>query len=88
MIDIYSMDTIRNMLRYIDDDQRIARHVGCPVESISRIRADEFGPHRLPSYAPRPRERSERLDLAGESWMKSARAGSRKLAEVLARAGA
>jgi hypothetical protein len=47
-LDLETAATVRNMIGYIDDDRKIARHAGCSIAAVAAIRRN----------APKPRANS------------------------------
>lgn len=79
-MDLWSAETVRAMVRYIPDDGRIARHVGCSVREVTAIRRSQPGRARIARNEP---TESEARHVANEGWMHDARRGSDKLAAAL-----
>lgn len=46
-LDPWTAESVRNMVRYIANDGRIARHCGCAIEDVQRARR-QFKPTRRP----------------------------------------
>lgn len=85
-IDTFTAETIRNMIKYISDDDRIARHVGVHVSKVRRLREAE-AEHAPPTYAPQRKQQNENLNAANDPWINQTRRSTRALAEALAKSG-
>ena len=80
-MDLWTAETVRAMVRYISDDARIARHVGCSEKEVAAIRRTQPGRGRSARNEP---TQTEVRHVANEGWMRDARRGSDKLAAALA----
>lgn len=85
-LDIWTADTVKSMIKYISDDERIARHVGVHVSKVRRFREAE-AEHAPPTYAPQRKQQNENLNAANDPWINQTRRSTRALAEALAKSG-
>jgi hypothetical protein len=84
-MDCWTGDTVRAMCRYIKDDARIARHVGCSVADVERVRKQVRGGGSSDRMAA-PRRAVERAGTcSGDTWQAQARAASDQLLKALGR---
>jgi hypothetical protein len=84
-LDIVSGATVRAMVGYIDDDGKIARHVGCSIAAVAAIRRQAPKPCRMTVRGPPPGTETEVLHLSADPWTRSCREGSRQLLQALQR---
>lgn len=87
MIDGWTASTVRQMCRYIADDARIARHVGCALADVQAVRRQvhDSADNRVIGRKVPPAPKSEILHAAFEPWARDARVASQALAEALER---
>lgn len=88
-LDYDSAELVRNMVRYIKDDDRIARYVGCDIRHV-RIARRNLPSVRFSSYRQNPCHGDgtrERLDIADDDFIKRGIAGTKQLAAALRRVG-
>jgi hypothetical protein len=87
-LDPFVAETVGSMVRYIDDDDRIARHVGCSVSQVrSMRRRNSLTREERTITRSNKGARNEDLDAARDRWTRDARRGTDLLAEALLRAG-
>lgn len=86
-LDYDTADQVRNMVRYIKDDERIARYLACDIRHVQNARAHL--PMRIPKrMKPAPSEsQNEVLELGKDAFTLQAIQGSQRLAAALAGAG-
>ena len=84
VLDRDTAETVRQMVRYIASDRKIARHVGCSIEHVAKARrlcrpSDEDRLITRPLKAPHP----EILDANADHWAVEARKATERLAEAI-----
>ena len=85
-MDSWTAETVRAMCRYVEDDARIARHVGCRVVDVEQMRRQM--PRTESDRIAAPKLAVEQAKLgAVDAWQRKARDATAKLGEALKRSG-
>ena len=83
-MDSWTAETVKAMCRYIEDDRRIARHVGCAVAEVQKVRRD-VRPNASARLAG-PKLAIERARPGrSDGWQREARLGTDRLREAIER---
>lgn len=93
LLDHDTAATLARMVRYIRDDTKIARYLGCTLQHVerarSKIRIGRFEPGGAQSYKPlrrTGRNDVEELHASFDDWAVKARRGTDRLAQAIAKA--
>ena len=81
-MDWWTADTVRAMCRYVDDNERIARHVGCSVAAVANVRRQV--PQSESARIAAPKKAVEHAKLgAADAWQRKARDATAKLGQAI-----